>query len=544
MTFAKANSQTPNWVWARSAQSNNSFSSAGEGIGVSTDALGNAYIIGYFTDTLTFGSYVFNYPKGVFLTKYDSLGNLQWAKCGGGAFTSTAIATCVTTDAFGNSYFTGWYYGSIFFDSDTLTSVGNSDIFVVKYDALGNLIWARSEGAISSEQSLGLKIDAFNNLYLTGNFFSPSIVFGTDTLINTTASCNMFLTKFDSFGNVIWAKCPSILTTGFVQSYGVTTDSNGNIYVSGTFGGISCSLIFGSDTLVSLGSYNIFLAKYNSSGNVIWAKCAGDSGYDKSFNVATAGNNNIFITGEFSSSTIYFGSDTLTNSGGADPFLVKYDSAGNVQWAKSIQGLNNDYGYSIATNNADKVYLSGGCYSPSSLSVTFDTLTLQYPVGSYDPSFVVGYDFSGDLLFAKVLASGADDQNGLAVCPSGSIYMVGDYYQTNPFIIGNDSLILIGEENVFVAKLAYSSLTDGISEININNVCNLYPNPMNDKLNIFATENELTEIILYDLSSRKLLQQTFTNTTTINTEQLAKGMYLYTVRNRNGIIKNGKVIKQ
>ncbi len=72
----------------------------------------------------------------------------------------------------------------------------------------------------------------------------------------------------------------------------------------------------------------------------------------------------------------------------------------------------------------------------------------------------------------------------------------------------------------------------------------VYPNPVTDKLNIQLNNDGSSEIILYDLLSRKLLQQTFTNSTTINTEQLAKGMYLYEVRNKNGIIRNGKVIKQ
>jgi len=84
----------------------------------------------------------------------------------------------------------------------------------------------------------------------------------------------------------------------------------------------------------------------------------------------------------------------------------------------------------------------------------------------------------------------------------------------------------------------------GVNENTGRESISIYPNPVTDKLNIQITNYELAEIILYDLSSRKLLQQTFTNTTTINTEQLAKGMYLYIVRNRNGIIKNGKVIKQ
>ena len=95
-------------------------------------------------------------------------------------------------------------------------------------------------------------------------------------------------------------------------------------------------------------------------------------------------------------------------------------------------------------------------------------------------------------------------------------------------------------DNVSLTVCQDNSITHYDKEIHIN----AFPNPVFDKLNISIDNYEPTEIILYDLSSRKLLQQTFTNTTTINTEQLAKGMYLYTVRNKNRIIKNGKVIKQ
>ncbi len=94
-------------------------------------------------------------------------------------------------------------------------------------------------------------------------------------------------------------------------------------------------------------------------------------------------------------------------------------------------------------------------------------------------------------------------------------------------------------DNVSIVDCTNEGITNN-NEIKIN----LFPNPIFDKLNIQANNYEPTEIILYDLSSRKLLQQAFTNTATINTEKLAKGMYLYEVRNRNGIIKNGKVIKQ
>lgn len=90
----------------------------------------------------------------------------------------------------------------------------------------------------------------------------------------------------------------------------------------------------------------------------------------------------------------------------------------------------------------------------------------------------------------------------------------------------------------------YCTQSTSEKEIIIQSDVSIYPNPINDKLTIQTYNYERTELILYDLSSRKLLQQSFTNSITINLEQLAKGIYLYEIRNLNGIIKNGKVIKE
>lgn len=126
----------------------------------------------------------------------------------------------------------------------------------------------------------------------------------------------------------------------------------------------------------------------------------------------------------------------------------------------------------------------------------------------------------------------------------------------NYIIIGNfkdDSTTTLVVQNINAPYIRAYFYIDDVSIIpcstsglntNNNSTFNIFPNPITDKLTINTDNIELSEIILYDFSSRKLLQQTFTNTTTINTEQLANGMYLYEVRNRNGIIKNGKVIKQ
>ncbi|MEP7168164.1 MAG: T9SS type A sorting domain-containing protein [Bacteroidota bacterium] len=79
---------------------------------------------------------------------------------------------------------------------------------------------------------------------------------------------------------------------------------------------------------------------------------------------------------------------------------------------------------------------------------------------------------------------------------------------------------------------------DDIAEISI------FPNPFSDKINITVKRNELVEVNLYDVTARKIFNKSFTNSTSINTEQLAKGIYLYEVRNKNGVIKKGKIVKE
>lgn len=87
------------------------------------------------------------------------------------------------------------------------------------------------------------------------------------------------------------------------------------------------------------------------------------------------------------------------------------------------------------------------------------------------------------------------------------------------------------------------SLT-GINETNFAHEFNLFPNPFSDKINITAGRNEIIELNLFDITSRKLLQQKFTNTVTLNTAQLAKGIYIYEVRDGNGVVRKGKVVKE
>ena len=235
-----------------------------------------------------------------------------------------------------------------------------------------------------------------------------------------------------SQSNWLWAKSSQTFGNGIRNNCAsVATDANGNVIVTGNFH--NSSIKFGSITLVNASSSGItndfFLTKYDSSGNVLWAKRAGGINYEEGRGVSTDSNGNIFVTGFFYSATIIFGSDTLTNSlpqGGSEIFIVKYDPNGNVLWAKSVQGVSSDYGWSVSADPSGNVFLTGEFNS--------DTLSfgpsIMITKTSSSAVFVIKYDSNGNALWAKsnVGTFGANDR-GLSVStdPSGNAFVTGNF---------------------------------------------------------------------------------------------------------------------
>ncbi|MFH1005081.1 MAG: hypothetical protein V1781_06265, partial [Bacteroidota bacterium] len=163
-------------------------------------------------------------------------------------------------------------------------------------------LWAKSAGGSSDDIALSVSTDANGNILVAGYFDSPTIIFGSTTLTNA-GDYDMFLAKYDASGNVLWAK--SAGGSDWDRASSVSTDANGNILVAGSFQ--SPTIIFGSTTLTKAGSDNyadMFLAKYDASGNVLWAKSAGGSSDDIALSVSTDANGNILVAGNFRSPTI------------------------------------------------------------------------------------------------------------------------------------------------------------------------------------------------------------------------------------------------
>ncbi len=350
--------QTPSWQWADGAGGTDNEA----GMGVAVDAAGNTYVTGsYLSASITFGTTTLTNSGGIdfYLVKYDASGNVVWAKGATGA--SNDVGYNLTVDAVGNTYIVGTTNSALLtIGIYGLAASGYDDIFITKFDASGNTVWAKRVGGSGNDIGQNISIDANGNSYITGYYASPSITFGSTTLTNVGGN-DIFVVKYDASGNVAWAETAG--GSSNENGMGIATDVGGNTYVTGQFQ--SSSLTFGATTLTNSGGDDYFIVKYNSSGTVVWAKGATGASNDVGYNVKVDNNKNPIVVGSFNSSSLTFGTHVLSLVSNDDIFILKYDSLGNVQWAKSAGGSGNDIGESIAIDASGNSYITGYFGSPT-----------------------------------------------------------------------------------------------------------------------------------------------------------------------------------
>jgi hypothetical protein len=530
-----SNAQTPDWLWATDAGGTD----LDMAYSVAVDDSGNPYVAGYFeSSTITFGSYTLTNAGGrdIFLVKYDSNGNVLWATSAGG--TDNEKAKSVAVDASGNPYVAGFFESpTITFGPYTLTNVVNyyEDMFLAKYDANGNVLWAASAGGIDIDAAYSVAVDTSGNPYVAGFFRSTTITFGSYTLTNTGGG-DGFLAKYDADGNVLWAT--SAGGTDIDGANSVLADASGNPYVAGCF--LSPSITFGSYTLTNVMNYyeDMFLAKYDANGNVLWAASAGGTYRDFANSVMVDASGNPYVAGFFRSPTITFDSYTLTNAGGGDVFLVKYNANGDVLWATSAGGTDLDMASSVAVDASRNPYVAGLFGSPT---ITFGSYTLTN--AGVGDMFLAKYDTDGDVLWAKS-AGGTDlDMSySVAVDDSGNPYVAG-YFESSTITFGSCTLSNVGSYDILLAKLESDV---GINDVNNSVNISVCPNPASTTIAIStpAKPNKNTFLIIYNINGQQLIKRQITEQqTVVNVSGLPQGVYFVRVSN-DSAVKVGKFVVQ
>ncbi len=435
--------------WMQSAGGNN----VDEVMDIAKDNLGNIISAGYFSNTATFGqSTSFNLTAAsvgtpdIFVYKTASNGGVLWSLKAGGTGSDRALS--IACDNNGNSYITGFYYGSATFGSTTLTSVSNTqDIFVAKINSSGSFVWAKSFGGNKSEQGTGIAVDANGNVIVTGQF-EGTATFGSQTLtsvvnpITTFSSFDIYTLKLDNSGNFIWVEQGAAEFND--RGMDVKADNQGNIFVTGQF----------SDTITFDNTYNnpianaIFLIKYDANGVEQWFRKASGT-YSMPYAITLDAAQNVYLTGDYQGNLLFWGptnnflNGTYTNK----YFLAKYSNSGN--YIQSAQAGSDSYvsGRDLAIDNAGHIYVYGeyGC--------RMDEFSAMYGTGTfnsigYEDLFVAKYDANFNREWERNFGSQLRDKAHGIVIQNNNLPLIGGSYGQNiNFPIGNSGFTITSYNN-------------------------------------------------------------------------------------------------
>lgn len=527
--------QTPNWEWIKSANGGNNNVGA---YSTATDNQGNIYVTGsYNADSITFGAFTIVNAGGqalsgsngidYYLVKYDGMGNVLWAKGAGGLYDD--YGQSVATDAAGNVFVIGFFSSdTINFGTNSLVNIGVlpnvPDIFIVKYDATGNVVWAKKTGGIFGDRGYGIAADASGNVFVTGSYDSQ-ITFGS-TVLNSGGSYNcMFIVKYDTGGNVLWANSANSNSSSNSFGFCTSADAAGNVYVAG-----SCAngpVNFGTTTITNSGSDDVFIAKYDSSGVLQWVKKAGNVGNESAKGIKADATGNVYLTGQFRSASLAFGNDTLTNANStgsiSDIFIAKYSNTGNIIWTKSAGGSSTDEGQGITVDAIGNVYSS--CRSGSQY-IAFGTDTIINTSGYQ--MIIAKYTASGNLIWTKAATTaGFGTGNSVATDAAGNIYLAGIFGYAGNF--DSDTLYANGA-GIYLAKLNPTLVS--IETPHGNDKFNIYPNPSTGIFTISGNYN-LINIEVYNLMGELILSQG--NVGEIDLNAFPSGLYLARVNGESVI---------
>jgi hypothetical protein len=326
----------------------------------------------------------------IFLARYYiGTGSLSWSLRAGSTLSDESLA--ITVDPSGSVLLTGYVNGNATFSSDRNASPrtvnlqvdgGYRDTFVAKYTSDGIVQWAKQPGIGRGDDfGAGIAVDGSGNIFVAGafshNFTFYSTPFSYFTMLSTSTptglgNTNMFIVKLNSSGNFLWANRAG--GTSLDSGSDLVVDGHGNAYVTGSYYSSSGITFFRnlnhtSTPVITLGysgSGDSFLVKYTPGGGVAWARMLQGTGNDYASAITRDTDNNVYVAGHFTGHITFSSAGTSAptvlvaeNAADRDAFIVKYNPAGSVLWARKSTGTASTRNQDIAAGPRGAVFFTG-----------------------------------------------------------------------------------------------------------------------------------------------------------------------------------------
>ena len=402
--------------------------------------------------------------------------NVSWVRDAGGTGT---FSEGVRVDARGpNNAITaiGHFDGAITLGAGTptqtsLTCDGDYNAAVARYDAEGNLLWARKIGSIGELFTEAVLTLADGSCMVTG-WFSGNAVFApgepNETLLVPVDTWDGFLAKYGANGSLLWVR--HIGPGG--QGARLALLSDGTVGLTCMSWSASLTLNIGQPdaiTFSDLATYEGAVAKYTTDGQVLWAERTYSTGYAVSWGVDALPGGGMVVVSQYMGDTI-FGQDAQatdvalsSQNGSVDTAIVAYGASGNVLWARSAGGPQGDYGQELATSSNGTVYVAGTYQEATMAGAESGVPQVLNAPGNFESTFLASYHAGGTFRWLRGAESASSNRpRGITVFPDGGVGIAGGFAGDLVLGLGGPTMTTLSATawDGFVARYAPSGLLD------------------------------------------------------------------------------------
>ncbi len=317
---------------------------------------GHLVVVGEFNGLLDSEDGIFDSEDGgVFVSKMSLDGEVIWMQ----QFKDESRSIAVT--AAGNIYVGIIFREELNIAGEVLTSYGAYDACIIKLNGNGTVAWAKQLGGTETEFTPYLSVDDNENVYITGETQSTAFFYETSSITYNSTPSHIYFMKYNSNGDLQWIENigeDADTATGDSWPYAIKTDATGNSYMIGWH---STESSFGDITLTGDYDYNIFITKFDTEGNALWAKSINNTIFDfTTYQIDIDEQGNLYLGGRFRDTINFVNDYEVAPTGERDLYFVKYANDGTLEWVRTQAGISSSmFVGGVAVYKEDQLFYAG-----------------------------------------------------------------------------------------------------------------------------------------------------------------------------------------